>query len=354
MMENKNKTEEQALMFFNRLVKTHRHLRKWAARTGAGVYRLYDRDIPEIPLALDLYQNDEIQAVSGALYERPYYKDPGEEESWLCAMKAAASDALEIDGRNIFLKVRRRQRRKFLPGENTGGQYQKEEGGSFKMVIKENGLSFIVNLSDYIDTGIFPDLRNFRKLVMAEASGKTVLNLFCYTGAFSVYAAKGGARRVDSVDMSSTYLKWAGANCGLNGVKSSFTRADVFRFLEDAAFLKKRWDIIIADPPAFSNSNKMKGNALGGFFDIKQDYHFLLSKCLPLLNAGGKIFFCVNARKFNALKFNTAKFSGCKFDPRDTAKGAEISVKEISGQLRCEDFKGRRMPHCFEIRGIRG
>ncbi|MDR2601505.1 MAG: class I SAM-dependent methyltransferase [Spirochaetaceae bacterium] len=337
-----NKTEYQAGVFFNRLVKTHRHLRKWAARTGAGVYRLYDRDVPEIPLALDFYQNDETRALSGALYERPYYKDPGEEESWLCAMKAAAAEALEIDGRNIFLKIRKRRRRKFLHGENTSDQYQKEEGGSFKMIIKENGLSFIVNLSDYIDAGIFPDLRNLRKMVMEEASGKAVLNLFCYTGAFSVYAARGGARRVDSVDMSSTYLKWAAANCELNGVKMNPVRADVFRFLEDAAFLKKRWDIIIVDPPAFSNSKKMKGDALGGVFDIKRDYQFLLSKCLPLLSAGGKIFFCVNARKF----------SGCKFDLRGAARDAEIRVKEISERLRGEDFKGRRTPRCFEIREI--
>ncbi|MDR2660365.1 MAG: class I SAM-dependent methyltransferase [Spirochaetaceae bacterium] len=347
-----NKTEYQAAMLFNRLVKTRRHLRKWAARIGAGVYRLYDRDIPEIPLVLDFYQNDETLAVSGALYERPYEKEPDEEEIWLSTMKSAVSKALDVDGRNIFLKTRKHRRRKTAP-DGSFNQYQKEDGGAFKMIIKENGLSFIVNLSDYIDAGIFPDLRNLRKLVMEEASGKTVLNLFCYTGAFSIYAAKGGARRVDSVDMSSTYLKWAAANCELNDVKTTGIRADVFRFLEDAASAGKRacrrWDIIIVDPPAFSNSKKMKGDALGGVFDIKHDYLFLLSKCLPLLNAGGRIFFCVNARKFNVDKFNAGIHNLLNNPENSGADEKNISVKNISDRIRSEDFRGRRMPHCFAI-----
>ncbi|MDR2343692.1 MAG: class I SAM-dependent methyltransferase [Spirochaetaceae bacterium] len=339
-----SRTEDQAGMLFNRLVKRRRHLGKWAVRTGAGVYRLYDRDIPEIPLVLDFYHNDREQAVSGALYKRPYEKDSGEEESWLCAMKAAAASALGISAENIFLKIRRRQRHGDpLTSKEFGARYQKEANGAFEMVIKENGLSFAVNLSDYIDTGIFPDLRLLRKIIMGEASGKTVLNLFCYTGSFSVYAAKGGARRVDSVDMSSTYLKWAGRNCALNGVKIWPERADVFRFLERAESEGRRWDIIIADPPAFSNSKKMKGNPLGGVFDIKRDYQFLLSGCLALLKESGKLFFCVNARKFNldtGALLSAFEHSGA---------GKNLSVKDISGQVRDEDFKGRRMPVCYVV-----
>jgi 23S rRNA G2069 N7-methylase RlmK/C1962 C5-methylase RlmI len=349
-----SRTEAQAEMFFNRLRKMERHLRGWAARGGLGVYRLYDRDIPEIPLVLDLYSNYEMKAASGALYKRPYEKDEGEEENWLGAMKAAAGRALGIDQKNIFLKLRRRMAHR-LTGEQKklDAQYQAdtrrqaEAGGSFEMVIKENGLSFIVNLSDYIDTGIFPDLRLLRKMVMAEAAGKTVLNLFCYTGSFSIYAAKGGAERVDSVDMSSTYLKWALRNSALNGVEISPQRADVFRFLEQAESGHRRWDMIIADPPAFSNSKKMKGDPLGGVFDIKRDYRHLLSKCLSLLKSGGKLFFCINARKFNVNGFDLQIE-----DSNNTFKGRNaenFSVKDISAQIRDKDFEGKRMPVCYLI-----
>ncbi|MDR2795294.1 MAG: class I SAM-dependent methyltransferase [Spirochaetaceae bacterium] len=346
-------TRRQAEMFFNRLRKRQRHLRKWAARTGAGVYRLYDRDIPEIPLALDFYHNDKIQTVSGALYKRPYEKDPDEEERWLCAMKSAAAEALGTGGQNIFFKLRRRQKHRPPRHENrydipkTGTQYQKEPGGGFEMVIKENGLSFIVNLSEYIDTGIFPDLRLLRKMIMAEASGKTVLNLFCYTGSFSVYAAKGGARRVDSVDMSSTYLKWALRNGALNGVEIQPERSDVFRFLDRAESAGKRWDIIIADPPAFSNSKRMKGNPTGGVFDIKRDYQLLISKCIGLLSGRGRLFFCVNAH-VSREKFNL-KIDGLGDSFKSMGTGKNISIKDISEQIRDEDFRDRRMPLCYVI-----
>jgi 23S rRNA G2069 N7-methylase RlmK/C1962 C5-methylase RlmI len=340
-----SRTEAQAEMLFNRLRKRERHLHGWAAHNGAGVYRLYDRDIPEIPLVLDLYSSDETKAVSGALYKRPYEK---EEESWLGAMRAAAAQSLGIDEKNIFLKVRRRMAHRLTGAQKKlDAQYQAEAGGAFEMVIKENGLSFIVNLSDYIDTGIFPDLRLLRKMVMAEASGKTVLNLFCYTGSFSVYAAKGGARRVDSVDMSSTYLEWALRNSALNGVEILPRRADVFRFLEQAESGVRRWDMIIADPPAFSNSKKMKGNPLGGVFDIKRDYQYLLSKCLSLLKSGGKLFFCVNARKFNVSGFDLQIG-----DSNNTFKGRNaenFSVKDISARIRDKDFEGKRMPVCYLI-----
>ncbi|MDR2097869.1 MAG: class I SAM-dependent methyltransferase [Spirochaetaceae bacterium] len=366
------KTEAQAELLFNRLRKRQKHLEKWAARTGAGAYRLYDRDIPEIPLVLDFYRNDRLKAVSGALYKRPYEKDLNEEERWICSMADAASRALEIERQNIFIKIRRPQRRRIpasekpekefdkkyhidkkyqLDKENQidkkSTQYQKESNENFEMTIKENGLDFIVNLSDYIDTGLFPDLRLLRKMVMDGARDKTVLNLFCYTGSFSVYAAKGGARSVDSVDMSSTYLKRAARNAALNGVKISPERADVFRFLERAAQDGRRWDIIIADPPAFSNSKKMAGNPLGGVFDINRDYRFLISKCLPLLKAEGRLFFCVNVRKFRVQDFNSCGL----FDNLKTGKDAggiekNILVKDITESVRDEDFRKKRMPLC--------
>jgi 23S rRNA G2069 N7-methylase RlmK/C1962 C5-methylase RlmI len=353
-----SQAESQAIMLFNRLKKRQRHLRKWAARTGAGVYRLYDRDIPEIPLVLDFYHNEETAAVSGALYKRPYEKDAGDEEQWLRTMKAAVAEALSIDTKNIFLKIRKRQR-----VGKSNEQYTKEFNGDFRMIIKENGISFSVNLSGYIDTGIFPDLRKLRKMIMTEASGKDVLNLFCYTGVFSVYAAMGGARRIDSIDMSSTYLKWAERNFSLNSMEippsciHNEVRADVFKFIEQTAVFDKyfdkhldkrfdkKWDIIILDPPAFSNSKKMKGNSLNGVFDIKHDYQFLITKCLPLLKKDGRLFFCVNARKFNVFKFNLQ--TGDLYNNiKDTDN---FSLRRITEQIRDEDFKGRRMPECYII-----
>ncbi|MDR1362633.1 MAG: class I SAM-dependent methyltransferase [Spirochaetaceae bacterium] len=340
-LHTESQAESQAIMLFNRLRKRQKHLRKWAARTGAGVYRLYDRDIPEIPLVLDFYHNEKTAAVSGALYKRPYEKNADDETRWLCVMKTAVAKALSIKEENIFLKIRKRQR-----VGKSNEQYTKEDGGAFTMLVKENGVSFSVNLSSYIDSGIFPDLRKLRKMLMSEAPGKTVLNLFCYTGAFSVYAAKGGARRIDSVDMSSTYLKWTARNFQLNGAEippscaHTEIQSDVFRFIEQAAASNKQWDIIVVDPPAFSNSKRMKGNSLNGVFDIKHDYQFLITSCLPLLKKGGSLFFCVNARSFNLQTSDLCN---------SIKERGGFSLRRITEQIRDEDFKGRRMPECYII-----
>jgi 23S rRNA (cytosine1962-C5)-methyltransferase len=172
------KTAGQAAMFANRLEKQYRHLRKWARRTGVTAFRLYDKDIPEIPLAVDLYQED----ASGrsylhiALYERPYEKGEAEELIWMDAMKRAASDILGIDFGDVYTKIRKRQR-----GE--ASQYERVAGSGKRITLDEGGVKFIVNLSDYLDTGIFLDHRPARLMVRAESRGKRVLNLFCYTGA---------------------------------------------------------------------------------------------------------------------------------------------------------------------------
>jgi 23S rRNA G2069 N7-methylase RlmK/C1962 C5-methylase RlmI len=140
--------------------------------------------------------------------------------------------------------------------------------------------------------------------------------------------------------MSSTYLKWAARNCALNGIELAFMRADVFRFLEQAASSGRRWDIIIADPPAFSNSKKMKGNSLNGVFDMKHDYPFLLERCLPLLKKNGRLFFCANARSFNL------KADDCT---AASLGHGDLLPREITGQVRDEDFKDKRMPKCYVI-----
>lgn len=349
------KTAAQAEMFRGRLVKRYRHLRKWARRTGAGAYLLYDRDIPEIPLRAELYgEQGEGQAgktteeknvegkaappvVSLSLYRRPYEKDEGEERIWLDAMKAAAVEALDIAPEHIFLRERRHQR-----GLQ---QYEKSDGGSFTRVISENGLKFRVNLSDYLDTGLFLDRRLMRSLIRAQARDKRVLNLFAYTGSFSVYAAAGGACQTLSVDISNTYLDWAAANFALNGLyaeiitgRGAFSagrrdhallRADVLSFLDHAAGTPV-WDIIILDPPAFSNSKKMAGT-----LDIRRDYEKLVSGCLGLLAPRGVLYLNVNVKGF-------------KPEPHAAFQNG-VLADDITEQLRDEDFRGKRIPAAWKF-----
>jgi 23S rRNA G2069 N7-methylase RlmK/C1962 C5-methylase RlmI len=267
------KTLLQAQMFENRLRKRFSHLKKWAQRTGAGVFRLYDRDIPEIPLVLDYYGDEKSAAIAGSLYKRPYEKNEDDEEQWLSAMKESAVRALGIKGDNIFLKQRKRQR--------GASQYEKFDNSRFTKIVSEKDLNFKVNLSDYLDCGLFPDRRLLREIIRNEAAGKKVLNLFSYTGSFSVYAAAGSAACTDSIDLSNTYLSWARENFSLNGLSArifsheeeffliiknprenencanTLIRADVIPFLERAAEKAVKWDISMIDPPALSNTKKM-------------------------------------------------------------------------------------------------
>ena len=330
-----DKTAAQQELLFNRLVKRYRHLKKWARRTGTNAYRLYDRDIPEIPLVLDLYDD----SVSGALYRRPYEKDEKTETIWLLEMKKTISRALEIPAENIFLKERRRMRNR----QNSGDQYNKFSGKSFYRDVREGDLLYRVNLSDYLDSGLFLDARKKRALLYANAGGRRVLNLFAYTCSLSVAAARGGASRVDSVDLSKTYLDWGKLNFSLNGLDTSgnragigrtgvynFIQSDVLKFLANTEKNKSRWDIIILDPPGFSNSKRMENN-----LDIKRDYRDLIQSCLRLLEPGGSLWFSSNARGF---KFRQDDFPG-------------LDIKDMGKELLDEDFKGKKNPVCYKFGG---
>ena len=369
----------QAQMLTNRVKKRLKHLQKWAKRGGFEAFRLYDRDIPEIPLVLDLYGG----AVSGALYKRPYEKDPAEELLWLESMKEALSQSLGIAPELVIIKQRERKR-----GSN---QYEKAADRGLTREIREGQYKFKVNLSDYLDTGLFLDRRALRSLVSADAQGKRVLNLFCYTASFSVYAAGGGAISTDSVDLSNTYLNWAHENFALNGFKAKFVqkeaffakndhasptksvkkvahseknepttsidsishsefdksasiagvahrliRADVNAFLELALAARYSWDSIILDPPAFSNSKMARAD-----FDLQRDYGALLAACLSLLSPNGKLWFSANPRSFSPStagpeKALTARFPGLK-------------VIDISEKIVDEDFKGKKTPKTYQI-----
>ena len=341
------KTAAQAEMLANRLQKRFRHLRKWARRSDIEAFRLYDNDIPEIPLVLDLYGD----VISSALYKRPYEKDEVEEERWLRAMTDAAAHSLDLEPDHIIIKRRERQR-----GE---GQYEKIADRGLVREVREGRLRFKVNLSDYLDTGLFLDRRAMRRMVSIDAKDKRVLNLFCYTAAFSVCAAEGGAASTDSVDLSNTYLAWARDNFALNGFDAEIDntenitksntngntdgnsrhrliRADVAAFLRSAAEARQRWDSIIVDPPAFSNSTMARAD-----FDLRRDYANLLGGCLALLSPGGKLWFSASASSF--------KTGAAELEMALQERFPAVAVTDIGGKMVDEDFKGRRMSKAFAV-----
>ena len=249
-------------------------------------------------------------------------------------MKKAVSSVLEIPESRVIKKVRKHQK-----GEN---QYEKiDSETTVSFYAQECGQLFKVNLSDYLDTGLFFDHRPLRSIVRKTCAGKSVLNLFCYTGSFSVYAAEGKARRIESVDLSNTYLEWARFNFALHDFdpdspKFFFTRADVTGFLNQKlaevpnAEKSNRYDIIILDPPTFSNS-KATRNTL----DINRDWSELAKKCVSLLNAGGVLYFSTNSHR---LKFDAELL------PKTTDSGKAVAVFDLTEKSIPEDFKGTK-PH---------
>jgi 23S rRNA G2069 N7-methylase RlmK/C1962 C5-methylase RlmI len=275
---------DPAEMFGNRLAKRLRHLRGWAAREGVTCFRVYDRDIPEVPLTVDWY---EARAVIGdRRHEAPDGDDP-----WLDAMIAAAARVLAIEPRDVFVKRRERKGHRAA-----GDQYERTGDAGAWFTVGEAGRRFHVNLSDYLDTGLFLDHRITRAKVAAEAASKRVLNLYCYTGAFTVHAAAAGAASSTSVDLSRTYLDWAARNLELNGIdprRHELVHADVRDFLDGAAARGARWDLAVVDPPTFSNSKRMDY-----VFDVERDHGALLTATARVMAPGGVVWFSTNKRRF--------------------------------------------------------
>jgi len=356
-----DKISLQALVLANRLQKRFRHLKKWARASGqkteTGAFRLYDRDIPEIPLVLDFYGDSSLPqeaALCGALYKRPYDKDFDEEKMWLSVMKKCIASALRINPENIFIKQRQKQKGVL--------QYEKISDTHYTKIIQEGSLFFKINLTDYLDTGLFIDRRLLRNMIRMQAAGKNVLNLFSYTGSFSVYAASGGALSTDSVDLSNTYLNWSHENFSLNGMNSGFLqqwdffsrncpkntnnliRSDVLDFLEKAIAAKMRWDIIILDPPAFSNSKKMTDN-----FDLQRDLTGLLINCLKLLASGGKIFLSINLRRSAPTADELEKELKAQTGGQSAHDFKNLHVIDLGNKVVDEDFRGRKVPKAYLI-----
>jgi len=311
----------QAEMFGNRLAKNARNLGRWARREGVSCYRVYDCDIPELPLTVDRYGTDGGVHALVAVWEgaRP------RADAWVEAMVDAVRRVLEVSADAVHLKVRQRQ--------EGLAQYEKLGGERRRMVVHEGGLRFLVNLDDYLDTGVFLDHRPMRQMVRESSRDKDVLNLFAYTGAFSVHAAAGGARTTTTVDLSQTYLDWARDNFrenGLDGDAHRFVRADLVRWLADAP--AKTFDVAVVDPPTFSNSKKMLGT-----FDVQRDHATLLSQVRRVLRPGGTIWFSTNARRF---KPDPAAFEGCP---------ALAEVTEISAKSVPFDFRDRKIHRAWRM-----
>ena len=387
-MENKN--EYQAQLFSNRLKKKYKELRKWARKNRISCYRLYDRDIPEIPVSLDLYeflpsdvttplevarflseQNANLSANNPQteqdikqrtyailyLYERPYQKEDSEEELWLSLMAQAASEILGIPLQNIITKMRRHQKGKSQYEKNEDSRINNEnDTQTITGLVQEQGQIFKINLGTYLDNGLFFDHRPLRSIVRDTCSNKDVLNLFCYTGSFSVYAAQGNAKSVESVDLSNTYLAWAKENLIQNGFsdkkKYIFTRQDCIQFLQEKALAQKAklnqdtqnkelsskaktYDLIILDPPTFSNS-KNTTNVL----DINKQWPQLVKDCLNILNPKGVLYFSTNSER---LKFDSAQL------PPKTISGLSVSVQDITNQTIPNDYAQKIPHHCWKF-----
>lgn len=307
---------QQAEMFANRVAKNFRHSGRWAKKQGIEAFRVYDRDIPEVPFALDIYgEQAHLQE-----YSRPVL-EPVAQRAWVETMHVAAARALEMPLERVALKQRH--------GQRPEAQYRRVGGPGGDFVIREGGHAFIVNLTEYLDTGLFIDHRQTRAMVGALAPGKSFLNLFCYTASFTVHAA--AAASSVSVDLSRTYLDWARRNFELNRMDLSAHRlvhADARRFLKDEAAAGRRYDLIVLDPPSFSNSKQMQG-----VLDVQRDHVDLIQDCSALLNPGGALFFSTNLRSFRL----------------DQGALAGLQLTDISAQTVPPDYRNKKIHRCWRI-----
>lgn len=305
--------------FRNRLSKNARHWGKWARRQNISCYRVYNRDLPQFPLAIDLYEDRaHLQE-----YDTGWQQTDEEYEAWVLTVAEIVTEVLDIEGEDLAFKRRQRQR--------GTSQYEKTGMQAREFIVREGGHRFEVDLESYLDTGLFLDHRETRRMVQEMSSGKAFLNLFAYTGSFSVYAAKGGASRSLTLDMSNTYQAWARRNFELNGLdpgRHRLERVDVLRWLDQAADEAERYDLIVCDPPSFSNSAKMDGT-----FDVQRDHPWIIERCLDILSPGGELIFSNNRHGFRMEDWLSESYS----------------IREISQQTVPEDFKSRPSHRCWSI-----
>lgn len=298
--------------FENRLQKRLKHLQKFASRWPTNAFRAYDWDIPEFPWSVDVY---------GDRVHLQYFQKNNTDDQldWVPEM---VQSALNVEPAAVHFKERHRR---------YGTQYEKLAESREEFEVFEGDHKFLVNLDAYIDTGLFLDHRNLRREVgkeVAKRQSPQVLNLFSYTGAFSVWAAAAGGR-VTTVDLSNTYLDWAQRNFAANSLDTrshSFLRSDVLRWLPQQGG-REKFDVIVLDPPTWSRSKKMDGE-----LDVQRDHPFMLRHCWRLLRPGGVIYFSTNYQGFQ-LESDTI----------------DAEIREISGWTVPEDFR-KKIHRAFELR----
>lgn len=309
-------------MLANRLRKRQRHLRKWARRNQLTCYRLYERDIPEYPLIADWYDGEAVVW----LYERTRDETPAQVAEWRAHTLSEIQNGLELPRSKIYVKERQIQ--------HGDSQYERVQQHEQMRIVDEQGLRFEVNLSDYLDTGLFLDHRVTRDMVRQRAQDKRVLNLFAYTGTFTCYAMDGGARATTTVDLSATYCDWARRNLAHNGFAEGpqhrVVQADCLAYLKEVAQRRERYDLIVCDPPTFSNSKRMEQ----GSFAVNRDHPQLIRACVQLLAPGGALFFSTNSRRFQLDE---------KTLPRD------VQIEDITQQTIPEDFRNQKIHQCWII-----
>ena len=292
-----------AQMVGNRLQKNIKKLRKWLQKDNVTCYRVYDADMPEYSVAIDIY-NDWAHVQE---YQAPKSVDENKAQQRLFEVVSAIPTALDIPETNVVVKQRLRQSGK--------QQYEKVDHSQHEMIVEEHGCDFIVNLKDYLDTGLFLDHRPVRKLIQEKANGKRFLNLFCYTASGSVHAGQGGAKTTLSVDMSNTYTEWARRNIELNEFSErdhQVVRADCFEWLRRS---QDEFDLIFMDPPTFSNSKKM-----AGVLDIQRDHVDLIDLAMARLSSEGELIFSNNYRRFELApeieeRYNVENITHKSLDP---------------------------------------
>jgi len=308
-------------MFANRLMKDLKHYGRWARREDVSCYRLYDADMHEYNLAIDVYESDKRYAHVQE-YEAPDTIEPTKARERLAEALAVIPEVLEISREQMFFKLRKRQR--------AGGQYEKlAEHGAFHEV-REGPCRLLVNFTDYLDTGLFLDHRPTRAMIGELSRGRSFLNLFAYTATATVHAGLGGATSTTSIDMSKTYLDWAQRNLELNNLRGrqhELVHADVLKWLKENR--GRRFGLIFLDPPTFSRSKRMQDT-----LDVQRDHIELIRDATALLEPAGILIFSTNNRRFKL--------------ERDSLAG--LTVEDITRRTIPRDFeRDPRIHQCFRI-----
>jgi len=311
--------EAGAQMLANRLRKNQRRLKSWLKQTGYSCYRLYDADMPEFAVAIDRYED----WVHVAEYRAPADVPKETADQRLATVQAVVPAVCGVPEERVVFKRRERQRGR--------DQYERFDRRDDFVSVREGSARLLVNLHDYLDTGLFLDHRPLRRRIAEEARGGRFLNLYCYTGTATIHAALGGARETVSVDLSNTYLGWLGRNLALNGLaegRHRRIRADVFAWLYKAE--AALFDLILLDPPSFSNSK-----AVVGSFDVQRDHAKLVELSMALLAPDGSLYFSNNRRRFSL----------------DASLSERFVVEDITAKTLDRDFPRTPPPHrCWRIR----